>query len=224
MITSNHHFISPDGVVFTCRKEASQYFNKSVAKLEPERQDGWQVFTNATNSHVTWIAPDGQRLSSFVSAKAYARSSGLSIYGKDGLTKSIASFFANHADKETTKKTTGTIDLTRKPPCMRRPSKTTTQTPRQNAEGDKLQQPKQNKKQHVPQVSAPRVFQIPQQTVEGKKLQKMLRLAAVHRNQRNSVKAAKAERAYVQEFTLKRGISDVSARRGRVCLCHCYYL
>ena len=116
MMTEEHEFISPDGKRFSCRKDAARYYNKNVTKLEPARQDGWSVFVDESNTHVEWIAPDGQKLKSFIGAKTYARNSNLPIFGKDGLTKTIASFFG--ASATATPQMTGknsAIDLTSTP-------------------------------------------------------------------------------------------------------------
>ena len=87
------NFIAPDGTKFTDRKAASKYWSKVVPKLEPKRQDGWQVYCDANNTHQDWVAPDGEIVHSFISAKKYAKENDFPFYGKDGRTCTIASFF-----------------------------------------------------------------------------------------------------------------------------------
>lgn len=87
-------YIAPDGKKFSNRADASKYHNKDVAKLEPARKDGWQVFTNAAGTHTDWIAPDGNKLYSYSSAVIYGKKSSQPLLGMDGITKNIQKYFA----------------------------------------------------------------------------------------------------------------------------------
>ena len=77
-------FITPNGKEFVSRAEASEYHTADVSKLEPARQDGWQVFMDATGTHCTRIVPDDTKFNSFKQAKVYAIKSNQQILGKDG--------------------------------------------------------------------------------------------------------------------------------------------
>ena len=237
-------YVAPDGKKFSCRKAAAKYFNVKVPKLEPERQDGWQVFANETMTHFTWIAPDGQKLGSFVSAKAYSRSSNFPIFGKDGVTTSIASFFGKKTKQN---KPTGTTDelidltcTTNNNPPTRQQKKVSTdqvsQSRKQQQVGTKSNPPTcQQKKVPTDQVSQThkqqqaakkqkpeaggkkkqkrRTFTIPNQTIDGQKLQQLLHEAAIMRNQKKHRKLAVVKKNYEAKYTKKRLISDGMAAK-----------
>ena len=196
-------FVSPDGKEFQSRQQAMQYSNKKdVPILEPARQDGWQVFVDESETHSTWIAPDGQKLNSFVSAKSYARSSSLPIFGKDGITKSIASFFCKSKPATTGNKT---IDLTKTP---RTKNKSLISPPKIQPE------PLMS-----PPTKAPRKFTIPKQSNEAATMQKLFRKAARLRHDRKSTKAAETERQYNTKYTAPRKISDnMAAKVSYICI------
>jgi hypothetical protein len=69
----------------------------------------------------------------------------------------------------------------------------------------------------TPQTPHKRRFEIPKQNDEGKKLQQMLRRAAVYRTQRKVRKVAQLQQKYEEQYALPRKISDVWARK--VCVC-----
>ena len=203
-------FVSPDGEKFQNRKEESKYSNKDVPMLEPVRQDGWQVFIDATDTHVTWIAPDGQKLNSFVSAKAYAQSCSLPIYGKDGRTKSIACFFEQKKAVATGKSSTDTIiDMT-----------TTTKTSHIQPHVQKPANTHQDVEPVKPPKKVRRKFVIPKQSSEAVAMQKLLRTSAILRNARKTVKADAVEKQYTTLYTLQRQISDNMATK----VCTCLYI
>ena len=209
MITADQQFLSPDGKTFSSRKEASRYFNQHVPKLEPERQDGWQVYVDASNTHVTWIAPDGQKLSSFVGAKTYASTSKLDFFAKDGRTKSIASFFGGHTSKTPAAQPTGknsVIDLTRK---SKKTTSSNTATKKHNQRTSK-----------TPQTKQLRQFEIPKQSDDGKRLQLMLRRAAVDRRQNYQKRADIIKKNCVEQYTVQRKVSDTMARKVGACHVH----
>ena len=207
-ITTRGKFVSPDGKTFSCRKQAARYYNKNVARLEPERQDGWQVFVDANNTHTIWVAPDGQKLSSYVGAKGYAANANLPIYGKDGLTKTIANFFGRSSKTVARPKTPGNkslIDMTRTP------AKAASSTP-----------PKNNQTIEKTTPKTPRRFKIPIQNEDGKKLQELLRCAAVSRRQNKKTKADQIQKSYVAKYTCKRQVSDIMVRK--VCVFVCVFM
>ena len=61
-------YIAPDGRRFGVRDEAAKYHNCDVAKLEPARKDGWQVYTGEAGTYTEWIAPDQTKLYSYATA------------------------------------------------------------------------------------------------------------------------------------------------------------
>ena len=194
-------FVAPDGEKFQDRKQASKYFNKNVPKLEPARQDGWQVFVDATGTHVTWIAPDGQKLGSFISAKSYAKASSLPIFGKDGITKSIASFFTKSTITGKNKNINAVIDLT--PRAKPNVDKSSAHVAHQDV--------KEAERVHH------RKFTIPKQSMEAAQMQELMKLSAIFRNQRRYAKADRTEKQYNTLYTLPRKISSTMVNK--VCPC-----
>jgi len=203
-------FVAPDGKKFQDRKQASKYFNKNVPKLEPARQDGWQVFVDATGTHVTWIAPDGQKMGSFISAKSYAKASSLPIYGKDGITKSIANFFTKSTITGKKKNINAVIDLT--PRAKPTVEKSSAHVAHQDVKGAK-------RVHH-------RTFTIPQQSMEAAKMQNLMKLSAILRNSRRYAKADRIEKQYITLYTVPRKISITMVNKVCPCtlsLCICTY-
>lgn len=195
-------FIDPDGVEFASREDAKQ----SKHRLEPSRQDGWQVFVDETETHTTWIAPDGEKLHSFKSAKAYSQSTALPLYGKDGRTKNIQSFFGAQKKKVEEPISGTVVDLTKPAP-----------------ESKAMHTPQPHKKTPQPrprqEEQQPRQFKLPPQTIEGAELQKILRRCAVLRNQRKSVSALQLADRYTIGYTVPRKISR--SMTNKVCVvCH----
>ena len=95
-------YIAPDGRRFGVRDEAAKYHNCDVAKLEPARKDGWQVYTGEAGTYTEWIAPDQTKLYSYATAVIYARKSAQPLYGKDGITRGLGCFFASAMTKSST--------------------------------------------------------------------------------------------------------------------------
>ena len=209
-------FIAPDGVKFQSRKEASTYWNKDIPKLEPARQDNWQVFVDASNTHITWIAPDGQKLNSFISAKSYAKSSSLPIYGKDGITKSIASFFGKSQTTGKKKSSDTIIDLPHNKPCVRCVNnKSSAQDTHAKATHHQDVETSPQKSKKIVQ----RKFVVPKQSSQAAIMQKLMKKAATLRIQRKHTKADQIAEQYTTEYTVKRQISDSMATKACPCLC-----
>ena len=150
-------WIAPDGTEFTDREKAAKYHNKTVQKLEPQRKDGWQVYTNASRSHTDWIAPDGTKLFSYSSALAYSKNSAQALYGKDGISVGIQLFFGKGKGKTSQAKTTT-------------PQPTTPQS-----------------KESSKETSKARVFSVPKQTEAGANLQQLCSILAVSRSRRTDL-------------------------------------
>lgn len=209
-------FIAPDGVKFQSRKEASTYWNKDVPKLEPARQDNWHVFVDASNTHITWVAPDGQKLNSFLSAKSYAKSSSLPIYGKDGITKSIASFFVKSQATGKKKGSDTIIDLSHTKPCVRCVNnKSSAQDTHAKATHHQDVETSPQKSKKIVQ----RKFVVPNQSSQAATMQKLMKKSATLRIQRKHTKADQIAKQYTTEYTLTRQISDGMARKVCPCLC-----
>ena len=185
-------FVAPDGKKFSTRKKASLYFNNNIPKLEPARKDGWQVFVDSSKTHSNWIAPDGEVLKSFLAAKSYASKSNLELFGKDGITTSIASFFASKSMKQ--HGTTLTTLQKQVPHAV---------MPKTIAVFDQEPPVKKAKK-----TSKPRPFTIPPQSEDGSELQCMCKRAAVWRLRNNVAKAEVVATEYTKAFTKKRIISQ----------------
>ena len=149
--------------MFNSRVDASKYYNKNIARLEPERKDNWQVYTNESGTHTDWIAPDGTKLFSYSSAVAYAKSSSQPLLGKDGITKKIKNFFVAGAQKYNT-----SHDAM---PVRGREAQATTSKPK----------PTQDKDISEPTKAKRRVFNVPKQTDSGVKLQQLCRKHAATR-------------------------------------------
>ena len=195
-------YIAPDGASFKNRKKASQYHNQNIPKLEPARQDGWQVFVDSTNTHTHWICPDGQVLKSFTAAKHYAVKSRYPIWGKDGLTKTLSSFFGNKQDTSCNV----VVDLTSAAQSVTIPKL----PPRHQT------QKSQSKK--TLRQSSSKIFKIPRQTSEGSDLQKLLRQASVSRDMRKKSRATELEKQYHELFTFpKMRSNDMHNRVRHVC-------
>ena len=185
------NYIAPDGKVFESRKLASKYSNNSVSKLEPERKDGWEVYTNESGSHVDWIAPDGTKLFSFASASAFAKSSSQPLFGRDGITKKIQSFFVTQATTSNPTKSTlkpAQAISTSKPAQAKAKTKT-------------VQEAKVSKKK--------RVFTVPKQSESGANLQRLCRLHATSRAQARKIKLEQE----IAQFTTPRSIKNRMANK-----------
>ena len=195
-------YIAPDGTSFKNRKKASQYHNQNIPKLEPARKDGWQVFVDSTNTHTHWICPDGQVLKSFIAAKHYAAKSCYPIWGKDGLTKTLSSFFGN---KQDTSSCNVVVDLTSAAQSVTTPIPPRHQTQKSQSKNMLLQ-------------STSKCFKIPRQTSEGLDLQKLLRQASVSRDMRKKSRATELEKQYHELFTFpKTRSNDMHNRVRHVC-------
>ena len=176
---ADDEFIAPDGTSFTSRKEASVYHNKNVPKLEPARQDGWKVFVDETDTHTHWICPDGQVLNSFVAAKSYAAKSQHPIWGKDGLTKTLSSYFGKKQDF--------VVDLTTRTPTAQSSVTTIPKLPARHQTQEKK--------------SSSNDFNIPRQTNAGLDLQQLLRKVTLARDRRKQSKAKELEKQYHTLYT-----------------------
>lgn len=191
-------FIAPDGTKFTTRKAASKYHNKVVPKLEAKRQDGWQVYCDANNTHQNWIAPDGQIVHSLIAARKYAKVNDLPFYGKDGRTCSIASFFGKQNNNRPAAKSVDVDNGARPQVTDNRPAaKSPKKTPRRKCDTDT------------------RKFDIPAQSEKGAQLQKMCHRAGVLRNRRKKGQAAAVENEYNELFTSRRHVSNNMTARVR---------
>ena len=204
VVVEGQSYTAPDGTTFANRKEASQYHNKNVAKLEPQRQDGWGVYISESGSHQDWRAPDGEVLHSYAAAKTYAAKAGLKIYGRDGISTSIFSFFSSnsngttermHAQKET--QAEKAIDLTVHPPQKQVPVPAPEQTPAP-----------------APASRPARIFKVPIQNSRGQAFQKLCRKAAILRNKRRQVaKDMQETRHEYDEFIVPRLVSNAHLNR-----------
>ena len=189
------NFIAPDGTKFTDRKAASKYWSKVVPKLEPKRQDGWQVYCDANNTHQDWVAPDGEIVHSFISAKKYAKENDFPFYGKDGRTCTIASFFGK---KNNNRPAPTSVDDGAKPvDTVVSPHVTPKKTP------------------HVTPKNPPRKFEIPAQSEKGAQLQMLCHRAGVLRNRRRKIQAAAVENEYSNLFTTRRLVTNNMTARVR---------
>ena len=186
------NYIAPDGKAFESRKLASKYSNNSVSKLEPERKDGWEVYTNESGSHVDWIAPDGTKLFSFASASAFAKSSSQPLFGRDGITKKIQSFFVTQAT--TSNPTKSTLKPAQAISTSTKAQATTSKT-------KTVQEAKVSKKK--------RVFTVPKQSESGANLQRLCRLHATSRAQARKIKLEQE----IAQFTIPRSIKNRMANK-----------
>jgi hypothetical protein len=215
-------FVAPDGTKFDTRREAAKYFSKKMPRLEPERKDGWGVYVDASNTHTNFVAPDGEVFNSYVQAMGYAEKSEQPMYGKDGLTVPLTSFFGKSTKP---KKTSGTrnnpIDFaqheepipspTHTPPPTTGKPPSTTQTPSKSLRSPKNQ------------------FRIPKQSDQAAELQKLCQRAAVHRQRREKKKAEAVADTYLKSYTVKRIVSrNMHTRVGimcvEVCACVCVWM
>ena len=215
-------YVAPDGTRFKDRAKASQYHNEKVPKLEPMRQDGWNVFVNKLRTHNLWIAPNGDQFNSYVSALAYSKSASVPFYGKDGRTKDITSFFAKQRQKDGT--TTHPIDLSNtsirgsvqhnRGPTPQEENKEESQPqrrPRQCArEKRRKKRPKERQKKRKKNKGK---FVIPKQNADGVALQNMLRDCRILRNQRRQTVVAQMVEEYTKKYTKARQISDGMANK-----------
>ena len=191
-VSEEGKFIAPDETVFDTRKEASAYHNVNVPKLEPRRRDGWQVYANDSGTHCDWISPDGTKFQSYVSANAYATNAGIPLYGKDGITTGLLTFFSPQKQQKR-------HEPAAPKPVQSPPSRTSSRTvqPAQPAPSLKSKKPK--------------VFTVPKQTQSGEQLQSLCRKLNVARSQRRPklVKTAELEIAsYIKPRAIKNRMAN----------------
>ena len=208
----NNIFIAPDGVIFGTRQEASKYYNKNVAKLEAKRKDGWRVYVDKTNTHCDWIAPDGEVFHSWRQAKAYSVKSDQAIYGKDGLTIPLTSFFGKK--KTIMNSRSGTqnnpIDCINDTPNKSKTDKPV-QTPQMPTTDKPAPTPQHSQQSRTPKPGASprkkREFKIPQQSEDGAGLQKLCAQAGTLRNVVKKTQAEVVAKQYREMYTLRRRVS-----------------
>ena len=227
-------WLAPDGKKFDTRRESAKYFNKRSARLEPERKDGWGVYVDRSNTHTDWVAPDGEIFHSYVQAKAYAVKSEQPIYGKDGLTVPLTSFFGKSVKaKERSGTRNNPIDFaqretpttsppTRTPPPTTQTSTTCPQTRTPTRTTGKPTSTTQTLTASKNPRSPNNQFRIPQQKEQAVEFQKLCHRAGVHRARRENKKAQAIADAYQKSYTLPRLVSrDMHSKVGivRVCMC-----
>ena len=195
-------FIAPNGKEFGAREEAAKYKNAAVPRLEPARKDGWQVFMNQLRTHTNWIAPDGQKLQSYLQAKAYSKSAKLPIYGSDGITQNISKFFSSKSKSNSNNA---------QPSRPTRPARPTQSVQTKQS----VSQTKEKSKQRdaEPKKINARVFSVPAQTAKGKALMNLCRKASIARRRRRHKNVAKVELEIVNGYTSPRKISDNMANK-----------
>ena len=212
-------FVSPDGKRFACRKEASRYHNKNIPKLEPQRKDNWQVYVDSSATHMQWIAPDKTVYKSYVTASRYAEQSGLTIYGKDGISVPISRFFNSAKTGQSRKSSVSDLPCPRLTPTNKHQEKQRQPVQHQPAQQKKQRQPVQHQpvqqrpKKQKKTARTTRVFTVPKQTQAGCELQLLLRHAGVYRLKSNRAKSMPNLRKCMTEYNSPRQIGDRMIRR-----------